>query len=124
MHGSDVRARLDDLAFPALERDVVTRAAAASAIAPAADEQLWSLLRRVPAEAVAVAGARGDETAARRWLEELRHRRLAITGDDVVAAGLHGPAVGEALDAAMEAMLRGDAPGRDEQLAAALGRRA
>ncbi len=124
MHGSDVHARLDDLAFPALERDVVTRAAAASAIAPAADEKLWSLLRRVPAEAVAVAGARGDETAARRWLEELRHRRLAITGDDVVAAGLNGPAVGEALDAAMEAMLRGEAPDREAQLAAALRGRA
>ena len=73
---------------------------------------------------MAVAGARGDEAAARRWLDEVRHRRLAITGDDIVAAGLYGPAVGEALDAAMEAMLRGEAPDREAQLAAALGRRA
>jgi tRNA nucleotidyltransferase (CCA-adding enzyme) len=124
LHGRDVRPWLDDLAFPAVERDVVARAAASSPLAPAADEQLWWLLRREPAEAVAVAGARGDESAARRWLDVVRHRRLAITGDDVVAAGLSGPAVGEALDAAMEAMLRGEAPGRDEQLAAALGRRA
>ncbi len=124
LSGSDVRAWLDDLAFPAAERDVVTRAAASSPLAPAADEKLWSLLRREPAEAVAVAGARGDEASARRWLDEVRHRRLSITGDDIVAAGLYGPRVGEALDAAMGAMLRGEAPDREGQLAAALGRRA
>jgi hypothetical protein len=37
-----------------------------------------------------------------------------------VAAGLTGPAVGEALDAAQAAALAGDAPGADEQLAAGL----
>jgi hypothetical protein len=71
--------------------------------------------------AVAVAGAAGDAAAARRWLEELRHRRLAITGDDLVAAGLAGPAVGAGLDAAMAAHLRGEAPDRDAQLRAAVG---
>jgi tRNA nucleotidyltransferase (CCA-adding enzyme) len=124
LNGKDARARLDELAFPAVEREVVTRAAASSPLAPAADEELWRLLRREPAEAVAVAGARGDEATARRWLDHVRHRQLAITGDDLVAAGLYGPRVGEALDAAMEAMLRGDAPDRETQLAAALGRRA
>jgi hypothetical protein len=58
--------------------------------------------------------------AARRWLEDLRTRRLAITGDDLVAAGLRGPAVGAGLDAAMRAHLRGEAPDRERQLAAAL----
>jgi tRNA nucleotidyltransferase (CCA-adding enzyme) len=119
-----VGPRLDHLAFPAAERDVVARAAAASPLRPSADVELWRLLRREPAEVVAVAGARGDAAPARRWLDEVRHRRLAITGDDIVAAGLSGPAVGEALDAATAAMLRGEAPGREEQLAAALGRRA
>ena len=119
-----VGPRLDHLAFPAAERDVVARAAAASPLRPSADVDLWRLLRREPAEVVAVAGARGDAAPARRWLDEVRHRRLAITGDDIVAAGLSGPAVGEALDAATAAMLRGEAPGREEQLAAALGRRA
>jgi tRNA nucleotidyltransferase (CCA-adding enzyme) len=71
---------------------------------------------------VAVAGALGDPAAARRWLDEVRHRRLAITGHDIVAAGLKGPAVGAALEAATEAMLDGRAPGREEQMAAALGR--
>jgi tRNA nucleotidyltransferase (CCA-adding enzyme) len=115
---------LAELAFPARERDVVARAAAAPPLSPVDDAALWRRLGNEPAEAVAVAGARGDEEAARRWLDAVRHRRLDITGDDLVAAGLNGPAVGEALDAATEAMLRGEAPGRDEQLAAALRRRA
>jgi tRNA nucleotidyltransferase (CCA-adding enzyme) len=66
----------------------------------------------------------GAEDVARRWLYDVRHRRLAIDGNDLVAAGLSGPPVGEALDRAMEAMLDGRAPGRAEQLVAALeGRR-
>jgi tRNA nucleotidyltransferase (CCA-adding enzyme) len=111
---------LDDLAFPAAERDVV-----AAPIPELRDEmtdtELWRRLRRVPPEAVAVAGARGAEAAARRWLDDVCHRRLAIDGHDILAAGLQGPAVGAALEAAMEAMLAGRAPGREEQLAAALG---
>jgi tRNA nucleotidyltransferase (CCA-adding enzyme) len=88
---------------------------------PVTDLELWRALRKQPPETVAVAGAYDGEEAARRWLEDVRHRRLAITGDDIVAAGLYGPAVGEALDRAMVAMLAGRASGRDEQLAAALG---
>ena len=114
-------ADLDRLAFPAHERDVVNRAAAAEPLTEGDDVQLWHRFRREPPEAAAVAGARGDAAAARRWLEDVRHRRLAITGDDIVAAGLSGPAVGEALDRAMTAMLTGRAATRDEQLAAALG---
>ena len=112
---------LDRLAFPAHERDVVQRAAAAVPLADADDVALWRRFRREPSEAAAVAGARGDARAARRWLDDVRHRRLAIDGNDLVAAGRSGPAVGAALDRAMEAMLAGRAPGREEQLAAALG---
>jgi len=112
---------LDRLAFPAGERDVIARAAAAAPAAMGSDRELWNRFRREPPEVAAVAGARGDPDAARRWLEEVRHRRLAIDGNDLVAAGLQGPAVGAALDAATEAMLDGRAPGREEQLAAALG---
>ena len=72
-------------------------------------------------EAVAVAGAAaGAPAAAERWLSDVRHRRLAITGDDFVAAGLEGPAVGAALEAAQLAALAGGAPGAAEQLAAGL----
>ncbi len=115
-------ADLDRLAFTAHDRDVVARAAAAEPIPAGADDvELWGRFRREPPEVAAVAGARGDAEGARRWLDDVRHRRLAIDGNDVVAAGLYGPAVGEALDRAMEAMLAGRAPGREEQLAAALG---
>ena len=112
---------LDRLAFPAPERDVVARAAGAGPVSAIADVELWRRFRREPPEVAAVAGACGDAAAARRWLEEVRHRRLAIDGNDLVAAGLSGPAVGEALDRAMVAMLEGRADTREQQLAAALG---
>ena len=132
----DVRPALDRLAFPANERDAVARAAAgaphlAEAIdprrfaretgEPMTDADLWRTLRREPPEAVAAAGALGPADTARHWLDDVRHRRLQIDGNDLVAAGLYGPAVGEALDRATEAMLAGRAPTREEQLAAALG---
>jgi tRNA nucleotidyltransferase (CCA-adding enzyme) len=117
----ELAAALDALAFPAPERDLVLAAAGAPALRTAGDAEVWSAARRLPAEAVAVAGAAGDPDAARRWLGVLRHRRLAITGDDLVAAGLEGPAVGAALERAMVALMAGAAPDRAAQLAAALG---
>ena len=118
--------RLDAFEFPAREREVVVAAATrARAIAPVMGglegaSGLWALLRREAPETVALAGALGAPEAARRWLEDLRHRRLEITGDDLLAAGLAGPAIGRALDAATAAMLDGEADGREAQLAAAL----
>jgi tRNA nucleotidyltransferase (CCA-adding enzyme) len=114
-------SRLDDLAFPAAERDILA-APVPELRDGMSDHELWRRLRRVPPEAVAVAGARGAPEAARRWLHDVRERRLAIDGHDIVAAGLAGPAVGAALDRAMEAMLEGGADTREAQLAAALGR--
>jgi hypothetical protein len=113
-------ARLDALEFTAPERGIVLAAVGAPPVQDADDVALWRRLRRLAPEAVAVAGARGDAAAARRWLEDLRHRRLEVTGDDFVAAGLSGPPVGAALEAATEAMLAGRARDRDEQLAAGL----
>ena len=125
VHGSqDIVGALDRLAFPAYERETVAEAARVAPLPPLTDAELWRALRNARPEAVAVAGALGDGAAARRWHDEVRHRRLAITGNDIVAAGLAGPAVGAALDAATEAMLDGRAPGREEQLAVALGSRA
>jgi tRNA nucleotidyltransferase (CCA-adding enzyme) len=116
----DVAAALDRLAFPAYERETVAAAAAAAPLHGASDVELWRRFRNARPEVVAVAGALGDPAAAQRWLNDLRGRRLAIDGHDIVAAGLEGPAVGAALEAATEAMLDGRAPGREEQLAAAL----
>jgi len=120
----DLPGALDRLAFDARERATVTVAATSAPRlaedAPRDDVGLWRRFAGERPETVALAGALGAGEAARRWLEDVRHRRLAITGDDVVAAGLGGPAVGRALEAATEAMLAGAARTRDEQLAAAL----
>jgi tRNA nucleotidyltransferase (CCA-adding enzyme) len=114
---------LDRLEFEAGPRQIVVTAAGTSLRLPEApDSRLWRLLRRERPETVVVAGVLGGtEAVARRWLDDIRWRRLAIDGNDLVARGLSGPPVGEALDRAMEAMLDGRADGRDEQLAAALG---
>jgi tRNA nucleotidyltransferase (CCA-adding enzyme) len=123
---SELLARLDTLAFPASERGPLAAAAAhAKGLAAAlsgADRPsgLWLLLRREPVESIALAGALGPHGPARLWLQELRQVRLEIGGNDLLAEGLEGPRVGRALDAAMAATLDGGAPGREEQLAAAL----
>ena len=82
-------------------------------------------VRGRPVEAVALAGALGPaaEAVARRWLDEQRHVRLEIDGRDVMAAGVaEGPAVRAALERALAARLDGAIPpGRDAELAAALG---
>jgi tRNA nucleotidyltransferase (CCA-adding enzyme) len=122
-----VAATLDRLGLPAGERDTVADAAMrAEPLARALNEAsgdagLWRALRRHAPESVALAAAIGGARApARRWLGDVRHRRLEVTGDDFVAAGLSGPPVGVALDAATEAMLAGRAPTREAQVAAGL----
>lgn len=109
------RETLDALAFPASERDAIVRAQAPW-VREAVEREDWAALRHASPEAVAVAG---PDEPARRWLEELSDLRLEITGDDLLAEGLRGPAVGEALERAWAALYAG-ARRRDEQLAAAL----
>jgi tRNA nucleotidyltransferase (CCA-adding enzyme) len=129
--GGDLALRLDVLGIPARDRDVlVTAAATARPLAteladPELDvpSRLWALLRREEPEAVALAGAVASpegEARARRWLGELRHVRLEIRGDELTAAGITGPPVGRALEAALAAALDGRAATADEQLAVAL----
>jgi len=128
-------ALLDELEFVAGDRD---RAIAAATLAPALLERLEDLespsqlreaLHRTPLEAVALVGALGEAhrrpgaaAAARRWLSELRHVRLRISGDDLLAAGIPtGPEIGQRLEAALDLRLDGkldDSP--DAQLRAAL----
>jgi tRNA nucleotidyltransferase (CCA-adding enzyme) len=118
----ELAARLDHLGFVGRDRDVVV--AAAGGFEPlhgsldVSDAELWRRLRRERVETVMLLAA-GGERGAQRWLDHVRHRRLAITGDDLVAGGLTGAAVGEGLARAMEAMLDGRAPDRPSQLAAA-----
>jgi tRNA nucleotidyltransferase (CCA-adding enzyme) len=118
---------LDELAFPAQDRDAIV-AAATRAPALAAElsqascpSQIATAVAGGPPELVALAGALGPVEAAREWLARLRHVRLEIGGDDLLAAGAPaGPAIGRGLRAALAAKLDGRAPGREAELAVAL----
>lgn len=118
---------LDELAFEAGDRDTVVaavrdtgalaheleRAERPSAVAAVASH--------APPELVALAGALGPARTASEWLERLRHVRLEIDGNDLLAAGVEqGPAVGRGLQAALDAKLDGRLTGRDQELDAAL----
>jgi len=114
-------ATLERLAFPAADRRILAAAARAPELRAALDRAVTpSAVRRVlhrePVEAAVLAG--GEQAA--RWIAEWRHARPEITGSDLLAAGLEGPAVGAGLEAAAEAQLDGRAPDRETQLAAAL----
>lgn len=120
---ADDPAWLDTLELTAAERDLALACRSASVPADTRPSALWRAWRRTPPEAVAVAGARGDADAARRWLDELRHVALEITGDDLLTAGVpEGPELGRRLERTLAAKLDGElAGGRDAELAFALG---
>jgi tRNA nucleotidyltransferase (CCA-adding enzyme) len=123
--GMDARALLawlDHMGFPAADRDLVAAASrfviGAPLRAARTPSEIARAARGAPLEAIALAG--GDN--ARRWIDELRHVGLHITGDDLLAAGVpQGPEVGERLRRALERVLDGEIPaGRETELAAAL----
>lgn len=108
-------AWLETLELTAAERDVALACVNASVPADTRPSALWRVWRRLPVEAVGVAGARGDRDAARRWIEELRHVRLEIGGDDLIAAGIaEGPELGRRLELALAAKLDGELEGGRE----------
>ena len=121
-------ALLARLELTAAERAIVRASAAAPALGgedPAGARPASALaraLRDLPVEAVALAGARGAPEPARRWLDELRHVRLQITGADLLEAGIaEGPDLGRRLRAVLDQRLDGAlAPGREAELEAAL----
>jgi tRNA nucleotidyltransferase (CCA-adding enzyme) len=123
--GMDARALLawlDHVGFPAAERDLVAAASrfviGAPLRAARTPSEIARAARGAPLEAIALAG--GDN--ARRWIDELRHVGLHISGDDLLAAGVpQGPEVGERLRRALERVLDGEIPAeRESELAAAL----
>jgi tRNA nucleotidyltransferase (CCA-adding enzyme) len=120
---AELAARLRELAFAAADAAAIVACAGLEGLVaelagrpPSAADLV---LRRRPPEAAVLAAAAGSEPA-REWLDRGRHVQLAITGNDLLAAGLSGPAVGRALQAARAALLDGAAPDRESQLAAAL----
>jgi tRNA nucleotidyltransferase (CCA-adding enzyme) len=121
-----LRALLDELGFPAEDRAAIGEVACAAELAErlrhaGTPSEIAAAVGGARTESVAAAGALGAEPMARAWLEQLRHTRLQITGDDLLAAGVPaGPAVGAGLRGALAATLDGHAPTRAEQLTAAL----
>jgi tRNA nucleotidyltransferase (CCA-adding enzyme) len=123
----ELRAALDDWRFPARER---ARIVTAVRDAPGLAESLASAPRpseiaaaaeRTSPEAMALAGAMGAGDAAEQWLSQLRHVRLQIGGEGLLAAGVPaGPAVGRGLRAALASKLDGEATTREDELAVAL----
>lgn len=108
--------------FDAREQRILDRAAALAPLVEAPPSEVVAALRGEPVEAIAVAGARGNDEIARRYLREWRHVRLAIDGRDLLAAGIpEGPELGRRLAATLARRLDGElGEGRDAELAAAL----
>lgn len=72
-------------------------------------------------ETVALASGQGAPSQSLTWLADLRHRRLQITGDDLIEGGIpEGPRIGHALQAATDALMDGRAADRESQLRVAL----
>lgn len=123
--GMDARALLawlDDMGFPAADRDRVAAASRYSTGEPLrsarTNAEVARAARGAPVEAVALAGGEN----ARRWLAELRDVELEINGDDLLAAGVpQGPEIGARLQRALDRKLDGEIAGREQELATALG---
>ena len=117
----ELAARLRALAFPATDAAASSRRRGSTRgrSRERGRRRPTIVLARLPPEAAVVAAATGAEPA-RAWLLRDRHAALAIRGDDLLAAGLSGPAVGRGLAAARAALLDGAAGDRAAQLAAAL----
>ncbi|HEV2770800.1 MAG TPA: hypothetical protein VGV40_11500 [Solirubrobacteraceae bacterium] len=105
-----------------LDRLVEAGEIAAAALRAERPSQVHAVLSVEPLEAVALAGALGAGEPVRLFLDELRHVRLSITGDDLLAAGIaSGPDVGRRLRAALAARLDATIEaGHRPELAAAL----
>jgi tRNA nucleotidyltransferase (CCA-adding enzyme) len=120
---------LESLGLEREQRDHVRRAARdAAALAEGlravelSPSAIYALLRDEPPEALALALALGvSPEPILEWSSRLRHVKLDITGDDLVAAGVEpGPALGRALSETLRAKLDGEVDGRDEELRYAL----
>jgi tRNA nucleotidyltransferase (CCA-adding enzyme) len=101
----------------------------AAALGPPVDLTWSEVPVTRPSEGVALAKGHDPleivlaRAAGATWLDDwLRWRevKLEITGTDLTAAGLKGPAIGQALQAALRAKLDGNTPTRADELRVAL----
>jgi tRNA nucleotidyltransferase (CCA-adding enzyme) len=133
----DMYRLLDELEFPAGDRDLALHAAiGAEALAgelagARAPSEVYEAASCASLEGVALAGAWGElrsergeaGAAARQWLAKLCDVSLLISGEDLLALGIHeGPEIGRRLRAALLRKLDGelDRAGRAGELSAAL----
>jgi tRNA nucleotidyltransferase (CCA-adding enzyme) len=124
---AELAGLLNRLAFGAGERDTIVAAAggartlARTLTAASCSSEIGAAVGTAGPEQVALAGALGPADAARRWLTHLRHIKLEIGGEDLLAAGVAaGPAVGAGLRGALAAKLDGRVDGYEQELAEAL----
>jgi len=131
---AEIHELLDRLEFTAPDRERAMRSALVAPslveemVVAARPSQLHEALFAHTLEAVALGGALGDESTtacggeAMQWFDRLRHVRLLITGDDLIAAGIPaGPQIGQRLTSALARKLDGElSDGREAELAAAL----
>lgn len=118
---------LNDLGFPAGDRDAIAEAATRS-------QELAERLSKTTSrsgiattvgsfgiETVALASSQGAPSQSQTWLQDLRYLSLDITGEDLIEHGIpEGPAIGKALATARAALMDGTATDRESQLRVAL----
>lgn len=88
------------------------------------DWQIYKTLRKTSVETVVFALAETESERAqdrlRRYVADIRHRTLSITGDDLHALGMkRDPAVGRVLEKLKEMRVEGHIAGREAELAMA-----
>jgi len=115
-----LEALLTRLEPSARDAAAVVAAARARPPLPARASELTEMLDRLPVEGVLAHGVDEPEPVA-RYLDALRHVRLAVDGDDLQAElGIPpSPAIGAMLATLRRRLLDGEMGGRDAQLAAA-----
>ena len=118
---------LEGLGFTAEDRDVITEGAT-QAVAlgrrlakTSSGAEIARTVGAAGIETVALAFSQGAPSQSLTWLRSLRHLTLKITGADIIEGGVpEGPAVGQALRAARDALMDGTATDRESQLQVAL----
>ena len=126
---AQVGTELDRLGFTATDRQTIVEGATRSRTLAehlakaAAPSEIARAVGASAIETVALASAQGSPSQSEMWLQQLRHRHLLITGDDLIQNGIpEGPGVGQALARARDALMDGRAGDRTSQLEVALRR--
>jgi tRNA nucleotidyltransferase (CCA-adding enzyme) len=132
-----IRGFLHDLALPAGVGDKVFGVAVTASVAimrlarSDTTSDLLEVMIGAPVEALALAGGvceidEGPDSYGKRlaeeWIDDRRHVKLEVTGEDLIAAGVpEGPEVGVRLEESYKLLLEERiAPGRESELRAAL----